>query len=91
MMDVQVALSSVLRVIMLMRASNVEIGHILNFNKLTTPTEIKNFFCLLEVFGSLPLNSILQPEVYTLVEQRNMSAHSLKHVVEVLENSIEKI
>ena len=62
----QIVLSKVLNHCLTLRAANVMLKDILSYNVSKTPTELQNFFLVMEVYGHLTLVNFFEPSITPL-------------------------
>ena len=70
-------MNKLLNEILMLKGGNLTLFDVVNFNKMTEPVEIQNFFILMEVYGyQFPVN-YFDPNVSPLAMQRRRSQKDL--------------
>ena len=77
LITLQIVLSKLLNEILMLKAGNLVLSDILNYNKMKQPIEVQNFFILMEVYGyQFPIN-YFEPNISPLAMQRRRSQKDL--------------
>jgi hypothetical protein len=84
----QLELSKVLESISNLKAANVSLQQTININKTVVPSDLQTFFILMEVYGSMVPQSIIEgPEISTLEAQRINAKNKLDACVHLIKES----
>ena len=80
----QVVLSKILQEIMSLKAANIRLKDVVNYNIQKGPKDVQNFFLLLEVYGYQQEVNFFEPSISALSMQRRRSQNDLialnKHI-----------